>query len=618
MIAPEFIDELLARTDIVEVVQSRVVLKKTGQNYTGLCPFHKEKSPSFSVSQDKQFYYCFGCQASGSALKFLMEFERLEFLAAIEMLAGNAGMQVPQTSSQGSPERNERRKSIYNILEQAADFYQAQLKQHSHKAQAIDYLKARGVSGEIARDFGLGYAPPGWDNLYKDQAKTNLEHDLLIESGMVVHNKDEDKTYDRFRDRIMFPIRDIRGRVIAFGGRILGEGQPKYLNSPETPVFHKGRELYGLFEARKRTQKLTQFLVVEGYMDVVALAQNDINYAVATLGTATSGEHLERMFRLVSRLVFCFDGDNAGRNAAWKALTVALPLMRDGRSARFLFLPDGEDPDSLVRKEGKDKFEWRLDQAQPLPDFFFNKLQADIDIKSLDGKAHLSNLAMPMINEIPSGVFKQLMIEQLSILTGLAADKLVAASASVAARYVPSAPKSKPTKAESVQQGAQETFQQGMSRQDVTSPANSSRENIEFAKLVTMAIAMLLRQPELSQQFDAKIYGRLEASPGSELLLELIHAIVAREISSPLMLLATWQDRPEFDYLRDLIEQEQLLDVSELPEEFTGVINTLLRLTDAQSGQLLRADLLSKPFDEMSESEREMLRNLVKSGQKRK
>jgi DNA primase len=618
VIAPEFIDELLARTDIVEVVQSRVVLKKTGQNYTGLCPFHKEKSPSFSVSQDKQFYYCFGCQASGSALKFLMEFERLEFLAAIEMLAGNAGMQVPQTSSQGSPERNERRKSIYNILEQAADFYQAQLKQHSHKAQAIDYLKARGVSGEIARDFGLGYAPPGWDNLYKDQAKTNLEHDLLIESGMVVHNKDEDKTYDRFRDRIMFPIRDIRGRVIAFGGRILGEGQPKYLNSPETPVFHKGRELYGLFEARKRTQKLTQFLVVEGYMDVVALAQNDINYAVATLGTATSGEHLERMFRLVSRLVFCFDGDNAGRNAAWKALTVALPLMRDGRSARFLFLPDGEDPDSLVRKEGKDKFEWRLDQAQPLPDFFFNKLQADIDIKSLDGKAHLSNLAMPMINEIPSGVFKQLMIEQLSILTGLAADKLVAASASVAARYVPSAPKSKPTKAESVQQGAQETFQQGMSRQDVTSPANSSRENIEFAKLVTMAIAMLLRQPELSQQFDAKIYGRLEASPGSELLLELIHAIVAREISSPLMLLATWQDRPEFDYLRDLIEQEQLLDVSELPEEFTGVINTLLRLTDAQSGRLLRADLLSKPFDEMSESEREMLRNLVKSGQKRK
>jgi len=618
VIAPEFIDELLARTDIVEVVQSRVVLKKTGQNYTGLCPFHKEKSPSFSVSQDKQFYYCFGCQASGSALKFLMEFERLEFLAAIEMLAGNAGMQVPQTSSQGSPERNERRKSIYNILEQAADFYQTQLKQHSHKAQAIDYLKARGVSGEIARDFGLGYAPPGWDNLYKDQAKTNLEHDLLIESGMVVHNKDEDKTYDRFRDRIMFPIRDIRGRVIAFGGRILGEGQPKYLNSPETPVFHKGRELYGLFEARKRTQKLTQFLVVEGYMDVVALAQNDINYAVATLGTATSGEHLERMFRLVSRLVFCFDGDNAGRNAAWKALTVALPLMRDGRSARFLFLPDGEDPDSLVRKEGKDKFEWRLDQAQPLPDFFFNKLQADIDIKSLDGKAHLSNLAMPMINEIPNGVFKQLMIEQLSILTGLAADKLVAASASVAARYVPSAPKSKPTKAESVPQGAQETFQQGMSRQDVTSPANSSRENIEFAKLVTMAIAMLLRQPELSQQFDAKIYGRLEASPGSELLLELIHAIVAREISSPLMLLATWQDRPEFDYLRDLIEQEQLLDVSELPEEFTGVINTLLRLTDAQSGQLLRADLLSKPFDEMSESEREMLRNLVKSGQKRK
>ena len=611
MIAPEFIDEVLARTDIVEVIQSRVVLKKTGQNYSGLCPFHKEKSPSFSVSQDKQFYYCFGCQASGSALKFLMEFERLDFPAAIEVLAANAGLQVPQSRAQTSPERNERRKSIYNILEQAAQFYQSQLKQHGQKREAVDYLKARGVSGEIARDFGLGYAPPGWDNLYKAQAKTNLEHDLLIESGMVVHNKEDNKTYDRFRDRIMFPIRDIRGRVIAFGGRILGEGQPKYLNSPETPVFHKGRELYGLYEARKRTQKLTQFLVVEGYMDVVALAQNDINYAVATLGTATSGEHLERMFRMVSRLAFCFDGDNAGRNAAWKALTVALPLMRDGRSARFLFLPDGEDPDSLVRKEGKDKFEWRLDQAQPLSDFFFNKLQADIDIQSLDGKAQLSNVAMPMINEIPSGVFKQLMIEQLSVLTGLAADKLVAASASVAARQAPSFSRDVPVAASSSQAGA--SPQPVPRRPDVGNATRAARANLEFDKLVTMAIAMLLRQPELSQQFDEKTYSRLELAAGTAMLLELIHAIVNREITSPVMLLAVWQDRPEFDFLRDLMEKEQLLDVSELPEEYAGVINTLLRLADAQSGQQLRADLLAKPFHEMSDAEREMLRNLVKS-----
>jgi DNA primase len=640
VIAPEFIDEVLARTDIVEVIQSRVVLKKTGQNFTGLCPFHNEKSPSFSVSQDKQFYYCFGCQASGSALKFLMEFERLDFVAAVEVLAGNAGLQVPQSVAAGTPERNERRKSIYNILDQAAGFYQRQLKSHGQKSQAVEYLKGRGVSGEIARDFGLGYAPPGWDNLYKDQAKTNLEHDLLIESGMVVNNKDEDKTYDRFRDRIMFPIRDIRGRVIAFGGRILGAGVPKYLNSPETPVFHKGRELYGLYEARKRTKKLTQVLVVEGYMDVVALAQNDINYAVATLGTATSSEHLERLYRLVSRLVFCFDGDNAGRNAAWKALTVALPLMKDGRSARFLFLPDGEDPDSLVRKEGKDKFEWRLDQAQPLSDFFFNKLAAEVDISTLDGKAHLSNLAMPMINEIPGGVFKQLMIGQLSTITGLAADKLVAASVPKPARRTAAA--AAPKAAESPWSGppmdypgydrqsddpddAPAGYQDGYtssyggdSSAEKKVPQGRGRQvHSEFTRLVDSAIAMLLRQPELSQQFDEHTYSKLEAGPGCSLLLELIHAVLAREIVSPLMLLASWQERPEFEYLRGLVEQEQLLDVSELPEEFGGVVTKLLRLVETHSAGQLRSDLLAKPFSEMSEAEREMLRKLVKAGQQR-
>jgi DNA primase len=601
VIAQEFIDELLARTDIVEVIQPRVVLKKTGQNFSGLCPFHQEKSPSFSVSQDKQFYYCFGCQASGSALKFVMEYDRLDFVAAVELLAGMAGLPVPQTASRETPERSEHRKSIYQILDQAAEFFQRQLKGHAQKPQAIDYLKGRGLSGAIARDFGLGYAPPGWDNLYRDQAKTNLEHDLLIESGMVIRNEDEDKTYDRFRDRIMFPIRDIRGRVIAFGGRILGEGQPKYLNSPETPVFHKGRELYGLFEARKRTKKLTQLLVVEGYMDVVALAQYEINYAVATLGTATSSEHLERMYRLVSRLVFCFDGDKAGRNAAWKALNVALPLMRDGRSARFLFLPDGEDPDSLVREEGKEKFELRLEQAQPLSEFFFNKLQIDIDMTSMDGKAELSNIAMPMIQEIPAGVFKQLMIEQLSVVTGLAADKLIAASAAAPARSSARAPQASAPPASSPR---------------VSAPP-PRREKSDFLRQVESAVAMLLRQPELAQQFDEPTYARLEAAPDCQLLLAILQFILEEEVSSPVMLLASWQDKPEFDLLRELIEQEQLLDVSELPEEFSGVITTLLRQVEVQSEQQLRADLLGKPFEEMTPSEREMLRKLVMIGQQR-
>lgn len=601
MIAQDFIDELLARTDIVEVIQPRVVLKKTGQNFSGLCPFHQEKSPSFNVSQEKQFYYCFGCQASGTALKFLMEYDRLDFIAAIELLAGMAGLQVPQSSPGATPERIEHRKSIYQILDQSADFFQRQLKEHEKKPQAIEYLKGRGLSGAIARDFGLGYAPPGWDNLYRDQAKTNLEHDLLIESGMVIRNDDDDKTYDRFRDRIMFPIRDFRGRVIAFGGRILGDGQPKYLNSPETPVFHKGRELYGLFEARKRTKKLTQLLVVEGYMDVVALAQYEINYAVATLGTATSSEHLERMFRVVSRVVFCFDGDKAGRNAAWKALTVTLPLMSDGQSARFLFLPDGEDPDSLVRKEGKEKFETRLSEAQPLSEFFFNKLQMDIDMRSMDGKAEFSNLAMPMIKEIPAGVFKQLMIEQLSSVTGLSADKLIAASAASPPKNVARASPS------------------------VTPPAAPLRvsaptprwEKPEVSRLAELALAMLLRQPELAQQFDELTYSRLEKTPECQLLLAILYSILQGGVSSPVMLLSGWQDKPEFDLLRDLIEQEQLLNVSELPEEFSGVIKSLIRLLEIQSEQQLRADLLSKTYDEMTSAEREMLLKLVKIGPQR-
>ncbi|HKI73485.1 MAG TPA: DNA primase, partial [Pseudomonadales bacterium] len=404
MIPPDFIDELLERTDIVEIVGQRVTLKKAGKDYTGLCPFHNEKSPSFSVSADKQFYYCFGCQASGTALKFIMEFDRLDFIAAVELLAGRVGMEVPRSDHVEAPERTEHRKSIYQILEQVATWYKEQLRHHASRERAVGYLKQRGLSGEVARDFGLGFAPPGWDNLYTALAKSNHERDLLIESGMVIVNDDGEKEHDRFRDRIMFPIRDIRGRVIAFGGRIIGDDKPKYLNSPETPVFHKGRELYGLYEARHHNRRLEQLMVVEGYMDVVALAQHEISYCVATLGTATSEAHVDRLFRLVPKLVFCFDGDDAGRNAAWKALTMTLPHMKDGRSARFLFLPDGEDPDSLVRKEGKAKFEARIAEAPRLEDVFYEKLGAEADTTSLEGKSAVAKLAMPLIAMIPEGV----------------------------------------------------------------------------------------------------------------------------------------------------------------------------------------------------------------------
>ncbi|MBT3868308.1 MAG: DNA primase, partial [Gammaproteobacteria bacterium] len=366
MIPQEFIEEVLERTDIVEIIEPRVTLKKSGQNYTGLCPFHDEKSPSFSVSQDKQFYYCFGCQASGSALKFLMEFDRMDFVSSIEHLAQRVGLEVPR-DQKSDPGVSQKRKSIYEVLDQSTSFFREQLKSHESRARAVDYLKRRGLSGEIARDFGVGYAPPGWDNLMSKLAISNADRQLLIDSGMLTEQAEEGKTYDRFRDRIMFPIRDLRGRTIAFGGRVLDDdAKPKYLNSPETDVFHKGRELYGLFEARKRVKKLNKLIVVEGYMDVVALAQHGVGYSVATLGTATSTDHIERMFRIVPQIVFCFDGDNAGRNAAWKALLSTLPAMEDACSAKFLFVPDGDDPDSLIRREGQEKFEARVGKAQGL------------------------------------------------------------------------------------------------------------------------------------------------------------------------------------------------------------------------------------------------------------
>ena len=350
LIPQSFIDDLLNRTDIVDVVSSRVQMKKAGKNYTACCPFHKEKTPSFSVSPDKLFYYCFGCGAGGNALGFIMDHDNLDFPQAVEELAKAAGMEIPREES-GRPHkpRQPTDSPLYPLLTAAADFYRQALKIHPARKAAVDYLKGRGLTGEIARDFGLGFAPPGWDNLYKHLSSDTLQQKAMIDAGLLVENAETGKRYDRFRDRVMFPIRDSRGRIIAFGGRVLGDDKPKYLNSPETPVFHKGQELYGLFEARKFNRSLDEIIVVEGYMDVIALAQQGLRNAVATLGTATSEEHMKRLFRVVPSVLFCFDGDQAGRNAAWRALEATLPCLQDGRRARFLFLPEGEDPDTLVR-----------------------------------------------------------------------------------------------------------------------------------------------------------------------------------------------------------------------------------------------------------------------------
>ena len=427
LIPQGFIDDLLNRTDIVDVVQSRLQMKKAGKNYTACCPFHKEKTPSFSVSPDKQFYYCFGCGAGGNALGFIMDHDNLDFPQAVEELAKAAGMEVPrEDSGRNSKPRQPTDSPLYPLLEAAAEFYRLALKGHPQRRAAVDYLKGRGLSGEIARDFGLGFAPPGWDNLFKHLSSDSLQQKAMIDAGLLVENADSGKRYDRFRDRVMFPIRDSRGRVIAFGGRVLGDDKPKYLNSPETPVFHKGQELYGLYEARKHNRNLDEIIVVEGYMDVIALAQQGLRNAVATLGTATSEEHLKRLFRVVPSVLFCFDGDQAGRNAAWRALEAALPSLQDGRKARFLFLPEGEDPDTLVRAEGTDAFRARINQhAQPLADYFFQQLTEEADPRSLEGKAHMATLAAPLIDKVPGANLRTLMRNRLSQITGLSGEAVM-------------------------------------------------------------------------------------------------------------------------------------------------------------------------------------------------
>ena len=423
-IPQSFIDDLLARINVLDIVESRVKLKRAGKNYSGLCPFHKEKSPSFTVNNEKQFYYCFGCGAGGNALGFIMEHDRLSFPEAVEELAKLAGIEVPRDESRVDHQRELRRKDIFALLEEASSFYQEQLKHHGQKTKAVEYLKGRGLTGKIAALFDIGYAPPGWDNLLKKLSHTDSDKPRLEQAGMLIHKEETGRYYDRFRDRIMFPIKDMRGRVIAFGGRVLGDEKPKYLNSPETETFHKGRELYGLYEARKFNQQLNKLIIVEGYMDVVGLAQYGISYAVATLGTATSAQHLERLFKMVDEVIFCFDGDQAGRKAASRALETTLPVISDGKQARFLFLPEGEDPDSLVRQEGTENFEQRLQEALPLSDFFFRTLGEDADLNSLDGRASFSNQALPMIQLMQPSILQQMMQDKISELTGLSLEQL--------------------------------------------------------------------------------------------------------------------------------------------------------------------------------------------------
>ncbi|NNE38193.1 MAG: DNA primase, partial [Gammaproteobacteria bacterium] len=403
-IPQSFIDDLLARTDIVDVIDNYVSLKKGGKNYLGLCPFHDEKTPSFTVSPDKQFYHCFGCGANGTAIGFLMEYNRMDFPEVVEDLASKAGLEVPREG--GNLNSNDGTSESYELMELIVKYFRDQLKEHTGSQQAVDYLKGRGISGEIAAKYELGYAPPGWDNLLKKFGGSRDSQTRLEKLGMVI-TRDSGGQYDRFRDRIMYPIRDYRGRVVGFGGRTLGDDTPKYLNSPETIIFHKGRELYGLFQARQKLKETNRIFVVEGYMDVIALAQFQITNAVATLGVAATSDHLHRIYRNVNQVVFCFDGDEAGRTAAWRAMEIALTFLREGNQAFFIFMPDGKDPDDFVREHGNEFFQDH-DNFIPLSDYLFSNLTSKVDLKTREGRSQLIDLATPLIAKIPQGGFKQL------------------------------------------------------------------------------------------------------------------------------------------------------------------------------------------------------------------
>ncbi len=431
-----FIDQLLNRIDVVDLIDGYVPLKKAGANYKACCPFHGEKSPSFTVSPSKQFYHCFGCGVNGTAISFLMEYDHMEFREAIEKLASSAGMEIPEESGSFKPKQTVSQGiDLYQLMNEVNEFYQNQLRQHPAKQEAVDYLQKRGLSGEVAKRFGMGFAPEGWDNLMSTLGATAPAQKALLDTGMLTQNEKK-RTYDRFRHRIMFPIHDHRGRVVGFGGRVLEQaepqpGNPKYLNSPETPIFHKGSELYGLFAARGGIKDADGVLVVEGYMDVVALAEAGIDNAVATLGTATTPMHLQRLFRHTPNITFSFDGDRAGRAAAWKALETSLPSLQDGFQVSFLFLPDGEDPDTMVKKVGKDGFDELIKKATPLPDFLIDTLQQQADINRLDGRAKLSKLAKPLIEKFPNGILKKLVVERLAVITQVSAHDLLGIAAPI-------------------------------------------------------------------------------------------------------------------------------------------------------------------------------------------
>ena len=546
LIPSVFIDDLLTRVDVVDLIDSYLPLKKTGSNYVARCPFHTEKTPSFSVSRRKQFYHCFGCGASGNAIGFLMDYSHLNFVEAVEDLASFVGIDVPREESVTTPLIGKQDlASLYAVQQQVAKFYAQQLRDSNNDGLAVQYFKDRGVSGEVARDFLLGYAPDQW-HLLADQFDTGL----LKKAGLLIA-KEDGRSYDRFRGRIMFPIRDRRGRVVAFGARVLGDALPKYLNSPETPVFHKSNEVYGLYELLEKKGRPAQILLVEGYMDVIALAQFGLRNAVATLGTAPTRAHFDLLFRFTAEIILCFDGDEAGLKAAWRAIEAGLPCLKDGRHIRVMLLPEKEDPDSLIRREGVDAFLARLAAASPLSDYFFSRLSGALDLQTLEGRAALMVKAKAYLKTLPSGYFREMMVGRLN---------------------------------EQVEHVSLDLESEGTRRR-----SDISKEKVTPART---ANALLLQNPELAQSQFLKDGVDLSLdSPGLNLLRKVLSVIAKKPELTTGGLLENFRGEPEEGQVRALVQVPVLVPESVLEVEFAGAVRRLVaQVVEADLAQLLKKE----------------------------
>jgi len=600
-IPQNFIDDLVGRTDIVELIGARVPLKKAGREFRACCPFHDEKTPSFPVSPDKQFYHCFGCGAHGTALGFLINYDRLSFPEAVEELAARAGVEVPR-EARADDGRSRDEGDLAELMGEVAKYWAGKLKAD---ARASRYLSERGLTAETIQKFGIGYSANAWKDVLNRFANDSKKREALLACGLVIERegstgRDGDRYYDRFRDRVMFPIRDARGRVIAFGGRIIDQGEPKYLNSPETTLFHKGRELYGLYEVRQSRAPLRRLMVVEGYMDVVRLHQAGISYAVATLGTATTPEHLKRAFRLVSEVVFAFDGDRAGRAAAWRALNNSLAEIREGRQLKFLFLPDGHDPDTLVGEEGREAFEARLDGALPLSEYLVQELATQVDLAHADGRARFAELARPLVSKIPEGVYRELLVERLAEAIRLPASRLrdLWANAVTETSRGPRAPST------SRLQNADGRGGTG---------GNKSSATAGRGGLMRQAVLALVHHPKVATRLQDADLATLTGldEPGADILRALIADLREQPCASTGQLLERWRERPEAERFARLAAVESLIpgDEAALQE----LRNALARMHDEQRRRRFDALLEREKSVGLSADERTELQQLMTS-----